>query len=351
MKTSLTKSKNSLLLFAILVAAPVWAKPVAQVTEVKGQVFVITPEGKTRSANLNDHLEDRSELMVEEGGSITVNDYFDATYHVIGGGHLKLFTKSVQLKRGKTWVQAKNPKHTLALTTANGQVDFSKCEFIATFDQSNSRSQILVVNGDAEVSNVLDRQTKFPVPAGTFTLIDPDVENGVPRAPTKVGIASLNTALAEFKRLPDTMKDAKAPAVERKIASVEEVPAPAAKKGGPQAPKGEIIFITTNRLPASVGGAHQYWMKNAKKKTSASHSLTTAPIKFFGMASAAPAAVRQEPVPRSPASVPMPVKAPQKAIEKVNLDTEFGDTLKTQSEQQPKYSKELESLIKDLKSY
>lgn len=338
MKTSLTKLKSSFILCLGLAAIPLWAKPVAQVTELKGQVFVITPEGKTHSLKLNDHLEEKSEIMVGEEGSVTLNDYYDATYHMIEGTHMKFFDKSVQLKKGKTWIQSLNSRHPLALTTANGHVDFWKGEFITTFDQASSRSQVLVVNGEVEVSNVLDKNMKYIVLAGTFTLIDPDVESGLPRTPTKVGLSSLNGALAEFKALPKALK-VETPS--RKIASVEETPA---------VKKGTILFINsqgqmTNRLPASVQGkAYKYF----KKKTTAV-PLTTAPIRFYGMGNAP---VIQE-TSRLPASVNYFIApaAPKKVGSELNIDPEFSESLRMEKASQPKYSKELENLIQDLKSY
>lgn len=326
MKTFITKSKSSLILLA-LAAMPVWGKPVAQVTEINGSVFVVKPDGKTSTLKLNDHLEDKSEVMVEEGGSITLNDYYDATYHMIGGTHVKFFDRSAQLKRGKTWIQCVNGRAPLALTTANGHANYWKGEFIATFDQATSRSQFLVVSGDVEVSNVLDREMKYSVPGGTFTMVDPDVEDGVPRAPTKVGLASLNAALSEFKKLPTKLKEEAAPA--RGIASVEEAPK-----------KGEIIFIQTNRLPASVnGGAHKYFAKKAKPSP-----LAHAPIRYIGTS------WKPLSAPRAPASVAPAAFTPKKYAPKT-LDPEFEDSLKRKVSEQPKYPKELNSLIEDLKSY
>ena len=332
MKTFLTRLKSSLALLFALLAIPGWAaeKPVAQVTEISGQVFLITPEGKTKSLKMKDHVAEKSEIMVDEGGSVTLNDYYDATYHLNGGTHLKFFNKSVQLKKGNTWIQSLNPRHGLALTTANGHVDFWKGEFITTFDQATSRSQILVVAGDVEVSNILDRNMKYSVPAGTFTLVDPELENGVPRAPTKVGLASLNVAMEKFKKLPEVMREAPLPA--RGIASVEEA-APA----GPEK-KGEIIFISSTRMPASVnGGAHKYFKKLTKKKP----ELTDAPISFIGTSW----------TPRSPASTPIsrPLSGP--ATLSLQPDADFDQSLKIQAKEQPYHSKELEGLINDLKSY
>jgi hypothetical protein len=342
MKTYLTRSKSSLVVAVALMALPLWARPVAQITEVTGQAFVLTPDGKTRALKVNDHIEDKSELMVEDSGTLTIHDYFDATYHLTGGSHLQVFNKSVQLKKGKTWVQSQNTRNALDLTTANGYVNFFKSEFIVTFDQATARSQILVVGGDVEVSNVLDRNAKFAVPAGAFSLIDPDVNNGVPRAPTKVGLTSLNNAMAEFKRMPETLKN-DVPA--RGIASVTSEAV--ANEGGPLAPKGEIIFIQTNRLPASVSGkAHEYFTKTANKKSKKKASQASAPINVYGMSTQASHAV-----PRGPASAPIFFKVTKKPAQNVILDQEFGDSLKRQQSAQPKHSKELESLIEDLKSY
>lgn len=328
MKTFTTKLNSSLILLT-LVAAPVWAKPVAKVAELSGSVFVVQPDGKTSTLKASDDIEDKAEVMVEEGGSITLTDYYDSTYHLIGGTHLKFFDRSAQLKRGKTWIQCLNGKFPLALTTANGHASYKKGEFIATFDQSTSRSQFLVVNGEVEVSNVLDREMKYAVTAGTFTMVDPEVEDGVPRAPTKVGLASLDSALSEFKKLPVQIKENVAPA--RSIASVEEA---APKK------RGEIIFIQTNRLPASVsGGAHSYFTKKAGKP------LTHAPIRYIGTAWKP-----LKSVPRSPASVAPTSIAPKKVVE-TDLHPEFEESLKRKVSEQPKFPKELNSLIEDLKSY
>ncbi len=342
MKTSLTKLKSSFFV-ALFISLSATAKPVAQVTEIKGQVFAMSPEGKTVGLKVNDHLDDKTEIMVEEGGSLTLNNYYDATYHLIGGTQLKLFDKSAQLKRGKTWIESKNTRHPLAITTANGNVDFWKAEFIVTFDTANSRTQVLVVNGEVDVSNILDKNMKTSVTAGTFTLIDPEIESGSPRASTKVGLNSLNQALAEFKQLPESLKVVSAPQE-----AVAPIPAATAS-----VKRGEIIFIDTkghrqDRLPASVSGAAQQYFK--QKTQIKKVTLSPAPIRFYGMRQV-DTGIRL--TPRKPAStaVDMPIAGPGKVEESMNRDVEFESSLKIQTDQQPKYSKELDNLIQDLKSY
>lgn len=329
MKTSLTKLSSSLLLLSL--SFSVWAKPVAQVTEISGTVFMVTVDGKTSALKLNQHLEEQSEILVSSGSSITLNDYYDATYHLISGSHLKFFNRSVQLKKGKTWIQASNANHPLALTTANGYVNFRKGEFITIFDQMSSRSQVLVVNGEVDVSNILDMEMKYAVPAGSFTVVDSEVENGAPRAPTKIGLQSLNAALTEFKQLPEELKSNEG----RSIASVAEASAPAPVK------KGEIIFIKSHRLPASVG--------TVRRKRVQKSNLTPVPIKIYGTSWKKTEAFT---APRAPASIQaVAPNLPKIVAPKVENDPEFENSLKKQASKQPKYSKELENLIDDLKSY
>lgn len=314
MKTSITKLKSSLAIAVLLSGAAV-AKPVAQVTGLTGSVFVITAQGKTHTLKVNDHLEHESEILVDEDATVVLNDYYDASYSFTGGSHAKFYDKSVQLKKGKSWVRGQGKKQSLVLTTANGHVNYKSAEFIATFDQASSRSQFLVVEGDVEVSNILNSELRYTVSAGNFSLIDPDKENGIPRAPTKVGLSSLNSALAEFKVVPKAETK-----VTRSIASVASQP------------KGEITFIRSHRMPASV--------VPVKKKISS--SLTDAPIKFYGMM--APAKVRH------PASV-MPQKLVAPVPQAVKIDPEFYRSLKNEVAEQPKHPKELERLIEDLRSY
>ena len=342
MKTFRTKLKSSLLLSLVAASFPLLAKPVAQVTEVKGQVFIVTPEGTTRTLKVNDRLEDKSEVMVGEDGDVSLNDYYDSTYHLIEGSHLKFFNKSVQLKKGKTWIQSLNGRHPLALTTANAHVDFSKSEFIATFDQATSKTQVLVVNGEVEVSNVLDKNMKTTVAAGTFTLLDPEEENGLPRSATKVGLTSLNQSLAEFKALPQSMKSE----MKREIASVTQAPDAPVKRG-------EIVFMShgklksTSRIPASTNGeAHKYLAKRVTVKTA---QTAPAPLRFYGMN---PSESVVE-TPREPASL-MPeavIALPNKIGPDLNVDTEFNETFRIEKASAPKHSKDLEKLIQDLKSY
>jgi hypothetical protein len=338
MRTSMKKLSSSLLLLSLSLS--VWGKPIAQVVKVDGSVFVVTNEGKTSALKANDHIDEKAEVLVEEGASVTLNDYYDSTYHLIGGSHLKLFNKSVQLKKGKAWIQSMTTKHPLVLTTANGHVSFSKSEFIVTFDQATARSQVLVVNGEVETSNILNESMKHLIPAGSFSMIDPEVENGSPRAPTKVGLQSLDTALAEFKIVTD--KEKKSPTPTREIASVSNN-----EKVSPTIKKGEIIFMKSLRVPASVkpGDAHKYFKKVITKKSADQF----VPVNIYGTTWSETESVL---APRAPASIqPMTPELSIKTAPVVTLDLEFMDSLKRHESQQPKNPQDLQNLIDELKSY
>lgn len=328
MKTFRTKLKTSFILTLTLGALSTWAKPIAQIQEVKGNAFVISASGATKKVKSLDIIDERAEILVEEGAQISLNDYYNASYHLTGGTHIKFYDRSIQLKKGKTWVKSLS-KNSLALTTANGSVEYSAGQFITTFDQVSNRSQVLVVQGDVEVSNILDQNLRYTVHQGSFTVIDPEVENGLPRTPTKVGMASLNSALEEFK-MSGEMPLALPQKPSRSIASVRPLETPMSVK------RGEIIFISTSALPQAVKSAAS---KRAPASVTAKKSprWSPVPISYYGLS--------KEVIPgfsRIPASTP--VKEAQSALQ-------IEPILNGEINVRPAYSNELENLIHDLKSY
>jgi len=113
--------------------------------------------------------------------------------------------------------------------------------------------------------------------------------------------------------------------------------------------KGEIIFLSSVRTPASVseGAAHAYFSKKIKKFAVKKELV---PVRFYGML---PIKKTTEETDRSPASVPInqAVKIKKADMPTSEQEDEFVDSLKKHQTNQPKYSKELESLVDDLKSY
>jgi hypothetical protein len=327
MKTSLIKLSSSIIL--ICLSFPLMAKPLAQVLNITGQVFMVTADGKTSLLKLNDHLEDKTEILVEEGASVTLGDFYDATYELTGGSHLKLFNRSVQLKKGKTWIQAKNDRHPLAVTTANGHIDFSKSEFITTFDHATNKTQILVVSGELAVSNLLDKSLRVSIPGGAFSYIDPEIEGGTPRSPMRVGPLSWESSVSDFRKKGDLPASESTP--KREIASVKEVN------------KGEIIFISSAlsaRRPASV-----------ISKKSKPQWRTGVPVKYLGFESRG--TPQKGLMPRGPASLAPMIKEKlhMQKITEIKKDPDFTESLRRHEDEQPLNTKEVQSLIDELKSY
>lgn len=362
MKTLLKRLSSSLLFLIISFSAS--ARPVAQVVDVSGTAFVVNKLGKTKTIKKDQQIDEYSEVLVEEGAALTLNDYYNTSYHSTGGSHLKLFNKSIQLKKGKSWIKSMTSKYPLSVTTANGQVDFSKGEFIVTFDQTTNRSQYFVISGEVEVSNILNKEIKYQIPAGSFSFIDPDVDNGMPRSPTKVGLQSLESTLSEFNQLPEKIfgkKNVVPKSAARSLASISEpkseevtlkkepVTLPTETKEAPAIKKGEIIYLTTHRKPASVeqGIAHNYYKKIVNKK----RTPTKVKIKIYG------SAWKKPQPPSRPVRTPASIKVIGASVDEkkptgiITNDPEFEMSLKKHEAQQPKYSKELGNLIDELKSY
>jgi hypothetical protein len=396
MKTSLTKSKSSLLVLLTFLTTSALARPVIEVVKVKGSVFAVTHGGKTSSLKPHDRVEELSEIMIEDGGTVLFKDYYNGTYQLTGGSHVKLLDKSIELKAGKAWVKCSNTQFPLSLTTANGRADFLKSEFIVTFEPEKTRSQFLVINGEVDLSNPLDRQNRFKVSAGNFSVVDPAIDHGVPRAPTPTGAESLTEVVAEF--------NGKAPAEKKKVEVAHDdhhaAPAahgahdthhaapvvshnthdshhaaPAATQAShdaheaktddhhkPAAPersiastpvaeepehtveqKGAIMIIKSNRLPASIKGeAHSYLEKVIKPKKKI--EVKNVEIRYFG--------VTKLETPREPASIPF-------GKETAKIDGGFSAKVTDQAQipqkndEKPSFksSKELENLVKDLQSF
>lgn len=337
MKTSITKLKTSFLLISLTLSSVSFAKVVAKVTEVKGNVFAVLPDGKTVKVTPNYHLDEKSELLVEEGGSTTFYDFYDTTYHLNEASHIKILDKSVHLKGGKVWIQSTRGSSPLSIITANAFINYWKSEFITSFDQISGKSQVMVVGGDLDVSNILDRNLKYSLTAGAFTVIDPDVNEGHPRQPTTIGPDSLSKALAEFKTIPKTILEKAAPVskeanfVKRGIASVEEVPTPK---------KGEITFIKTNRAPASVE-------TKRPSKISSGTKYGPAPIRVIGVPTAVTPKVV---VPTLPKVEALRVPASSQPVKMIQ-DVDFNKSLESAIDKQPKYPSEVQKLVDDLKSF
>ena len=371
MKKYYRNTKISLLF--LLISGLSWAStPVAVVNEVCGNVFVLD-EGKTSAAVPGRHLNDFSEVIVEEGAQITFTDYHDHQFHLAGGGHVKLLNKIVELRGGYLWLQSYHQESdSFMIQTANAKISYTQGEAIVSFDQLSGRSQILAIKGSFEFGNLLQDYMKIPVGDGLFSFIQNDYENGSPRNATPIGEHSFNKVLALYSGIaPMDKKETVAAVVPesrpdiitdfvvqdkkeatRSIASVES----SDKK------EGKIIYVSSP--PLAVEAAHfdvdKYYqgklekIKEEKKKKVVKKFVPSyahksgVQIEMVGfeqpMPARVPASVEKPKAQRAPASIEISpaVKINPSAFEK--------DLVK-QYESQMRHSNETNELIQELRNF
>lgn len=244
----LFKSIRSSFLLTFFICFSTWASsPLALVNSVKGNAFVMKQDGTTKTLSPGDHLYDFDEIVTETGGQISFSDYYDHQYHLSGSGQLKVLNKMVELKRGYLWQQSYKDGEEYITQTANAVVKYMGGESIVSFDPFSGKTQLLVIKGDFELSNLVQKFLKLNVREGQFSFIDNEYEQGRPRNPTPLGYNSFRKVTSLFKgvsplekqkaydklKTRPTMELARA----RGIASVKNE-----KKK-----EGEIIYLTRDR--------------------------------------------------------------------------------------------------------
>lgn len=337
------------------------AAVIGKVHALKGEAFMVQ-QGKTTVLTVGADIDDASDILVSDDAQITVGDFFDRRFHLGPGSTLTLRDRFVVLKKGALWTQSVGARSTGQVSTANMLITGEQGEWITTYDPASRRTQLTAISGEVRVASPQEPAFQYNVAAGFFTLADPQVDEGYPRSPTKLGYDSLMKALALFpgqksrdqglaKVQEAAEKQPSAP--QRSIASVNEEMAAAAP-----VKKGEITFLSSGnstRAPASAdesGLAQSYFLKKSakravrKKMTKVSVENNIAPVRVYG----AQQVVRT--APRAPASVAPVAPAPraQGQSQSVSRD-EFLKSFEEHSKQQPKNAPEVQRLIDDLSSY
>lgn len=199
----LIKSTDSklLLVFTLFFSFTALAKNIVRVTDVKGNAFIFTPSGKTYTVKKGMSVKDLSEIMVEDGGQVSVTNFHEHQFHIGGGSHVKFLNKITELKNGYLWVQSNNSNVELSVHTANGIVDYDRADYVLTYDGIAGSTQVVVLNGGVTFANSIETHLKYDVPAGKFSLIDSSYQNGVPRQPTPVGFKSFKSVVGYFENI------------------------------------------------------------------------------------------------------------------------------------------------------
>jgi hypothetical protein len=337
MKTLITSLKSSSLLLALMLAPSLaHAKLIGKVHMIKGNAFIIQNQ-KTLALIKDMDIEEGAQVMVSDDSQVTLGDFFDRRFHISAGSHVVMNDMSLILQKGSLWSQSltTNSKK-MTLSTANLFITTYKGEFIVTYSAAEKKSQLTVVTGEVDVASPREPAFRYAVSAGQFTLAIPEVNDGYPRTPTKVGYESLMAAVHLFPGIKS--QDAGVAQAQTQPAQAERSVASVAEK------KGEIIFMTTvidaKRAPASVTGeAQKYFVKKLKKKKVKS---TPALVRVIGFQSVKTFSSRK------PAS--SRIVQTQGPEIRVN-DSNFLKSYEELKGQQPKNPKEVQSLIDDLNSY
>jgi hypothetical protein len=355
--------KFSLALTLILFSSVIQAKIVARVLDIKGNAFSFVDK-KATELKYGSKLVDLSEIMVEDGSTLSLVNQKGHIFHINGGSLVKLFDGIMELKNGHVWIQSNNSQKGL-FNTPNSVGEFSEGELIYSFDNISGKTQLLVLTGDVKFSNAIEPSLYTKISSGFFSLIDPKYENGLPRGATKVGLKSyknMKNIFADFDKLQETKFEetlwGEKPSSARSIASV--VP-----KATHQKSRGKLIRITTyetsSRLPASVNGSPLDYYKNLVKKDAWKYkpikNNNTAPIRYFGTQTSLHIEVKinKKTAKTYSNSIKKSVRAPA-SIQKVNLindlkKSSFETSLDSESTKIKRHSNEVNHLIDELKSY
>lgn len=280
------------IIFLLTISMTSQAEIVARVVEVNGNAFSFMGK-KASSLKYGSKLEDLSEVMVEDGATLSLVNNHGHLFHVNGGSLVKLYKGILELKNGHVWVQSKSEEKGL-FNTSNSIGQYGKGQFIYSFDNISGKTQLLVLKGMVKFSNALEPKLFTKISSGNFSLIEQEYENGLPRSPTKVGLKSyklMKNIFANFDNLQNNEieKMLWGQPVTKKSRSIASV-VPSAKEAATTPVKsGRIIKIRTisgggNRVPASASPMEYY--QNLKKKEAWKFrpikSQKIAPVRYFG---------------------------------------------------------------------
>ncbi len=353
----------SLILFSLSTFAQ---SPRAVVGDVRGNVFLLK-NGNMTNLRMGDHLYEFDEVFTEVGSGVTLHDYHDNEFHLSGSSNVRIMNKLVELKSGYMWVQVTEPRNEdFLIQTINASLSYNSGEFVISFDQDSNKTQVMSLKGTHQFVNIQNRYYNQEVQSGYFSFIADDYENGNPRVATDIGSQTYRSVLALFSGVKplDAGQERKSrvahslnrpkldapPVVSRKIASV------------PTSEQGDVIVIKKHKMSpkraSRLKSIHQDKMrilssqaKPVKKNFKISYGKKSdVKVNVYRAKSVRKPASRQvsetlEPVKvRKPASI-MELN-PQVKVRK----SPFEASLLKEYKKQMRHSKEINSLINELKS-
>lgn len=187
-----------LLILLLLTSNVVFAKTIARVGGIKGNSFVFSSNGQSATLKYGDKISDLSEIMVEDESHLTLMNYEGHTYHLSGGSHIKFYKNVMEVKNGKVWVRSENSSDQFLVQSVNASASYTNGQFVFSFSNVDGKTQVLVLDGGVGFSNVLQPQVIEKIGAGFFSLVDKDLNAGLPRYATRIGLDSYTKMKMSF---------------------------------------------------------------------------------------------------------------------------------------------------------
>ena len=368
----LFKSINltSLILLLFVVEISAFAKaPRAVISSVKGNVFLLTGDSM-KKLNTGDFLYEFDELFTEIGAMATIQDYYDNQFHLSGSGHIRVMIRLIELKSGYLWTQnLEAKKETFQIQTINAAVKYSSGEFVVSYDGENSKTQVLSIKGTHELTNLENRFMSTSVSSGYFSFISEKYESGNPRLPTEIGgsaYASILNLFEDVKPLnSESTKEFMASSPNKKSGHYKTARVPASSSVSARS-EGEITIIRApkvdekrskmlkNMYQSKVSELKKASRPKPKKFSIQYDKKTSVSLKVYRASKnrkPASSGVNSNEDPRKEfSSVRKPASIrelnPQVKVKK----SAFEKSLLKQYKVQMRHSKEINSLINDLKS-
>jgi len=369
MKKLYKNTKINWLVFiaSCLAAFSLWAKPVAVVSAVSGNVFSIY-QGTTKVLMATEHIPDLAEIVTEEGAQITFADYYDHKFHMAGSGHVKITGNVTELLAGYIWVQSYGQSvEEFIIQTANAVVTYKGGEAIVSYDKVKGKTQLYSLSESFEIAHVLEKSFKEVVDKGQFTFIDNDFENGAPRRPTELGHASYEKMRSLFYKVhPIEYKHptlSKNDEILPKRPSNVRIPASVLPENKGEdvltAKESKIIYLLPDTKKNQAQKDHQLesfykgkvteWsVKPIKKKFVPSYDkLSGVIIKIYGDKTSSSTLLK------APKKTDNAIYRLPSSVSSMGTDSnsEFESSLTNEFKKQMRHSNEVNNLIRDLKNY
>lgn len=205
-------NKSMLIAFALFsnisFASGTSTAPLGRITEVTGAGFVST-NGTTHEAKKGELVYDKSEIVVEHRGRITITDNADHRFHLGNSTSAYFDHGTFVLRSGDMWIQSQEKNNSYTLKTANAAISFDQGEAIVTYDGANGKTQLMVINGMMKLSNVRVPDLNLSVAEGNFSYVSNGYEEGAPRDPTPVGDRTYKELLSIFPGVTPLSVDGK----------------------------------------------------------------------------------------------------------------------------------------------